>query len=271
MNNRIAKVLGVLAVVGLLASLMPATIAQGASNAQDADGDGTAQVIPGRVGVLFNDGVTDPKATAHEMAREHGFKVVHVFSSALKGFGAKDVPAGRIKALRNDPRVIPEGLDPARGHVLGAEALEGGGEDVDHLEAVLAGHLVGGGLGVGDAIVEQDADPARYDLRRAVSIRVLGVASPLSDRRRHEACQQADDRQHAQHFSNPVVHRKASAVLRVIERGSHSFAAHHYTPAAQPTGSPESDTRRSLLAMPRVPPCDSCGRVCCTNVVGASY
>ena len=111
MKNRIAKVLGVLAVVGLLASLIPATIAQGASNAQDADGDGTAQVIPGRVGVLFNAGVTDPRATANEMARQHGFKVVHVFSSALKGFGAKDVPAGRIKALRNDPRVQLVALD----------------------------------------------------------------------------------------------------------------------------------------------------------------
>ena len=53
MKKRVA-VLGVLAVMGLLASLIPAAIAMGA----DADGAGEAQVIPGRVGVLFKDSVT---------------------------------------------------------------------------------------------------------------------------------------------------------------------------------------------------------------------
>ena len=106
MKKRVA-VLGVLAVIGLLASLIPAAIAQGA----DADGAGEAQVIPGRVGVLFKDSVTDPRATANEMARQHGFQVAHVFTAALKGFAGKGVPEGRIRALERDPRVRLVALD----------------------------------------------------------------------------------------------------------------------------------------------------------------
>ena len=107
-------------------------------------------------------------------------------------------------------------------------------------QAVLAGHLVGGGLGVGDAIVEYHNITARYDLGLAS---VLGVASPLSDRRRDEACQQADDRQHAQHFSNPAIHRKTSAILRIIKRVSPlMILTLFYNTSSTAPGFPADDT-----------------------------
>jgi subtilisin len=44
-------------------------------------------------------------AVANEMARDQGLGVSHVYGHALNGFAAQ-VPAGRLNALQNDPRVL---------------------------------------------------------------------------------------------------------------------------------------------------------------------
>ena len=103
------KRLGLIAVLAVM-SIGAFTVSP-VFGAADADGAGEAQVIPGRVGVLFKDSVADPRATASEMARQHGFKVAHVFTAALKGFAGKGVPEGRIRALERDPRVRLVALD----------------------------------------------------------------------------------------------------------------------------------------------------------------
>lgn len=48
---------------------------------------------------------TDPASVANEMALQHGLAVRHVYRHALTGFAAR-VPAGRLQALANDPRVL---------------------------------------------------------------------------------------------------------------------------------------------------------------------
>ncbi|HEX2187575.1 MAG TPA: hypothetical protein VHG51_01695, partial [Longimicrobiaceae bacterium] len=53
--------------------------------------------------VTFKDGV-DVQSTASEMAREGGFMLRYVRQHAARGFSAV-IPAARIEAVRNDPRV----------------------------------------------------------------------------------------------------------------------------------------------------------------------
>jgi subtilisin family serine protease len=73
--------------------------------AMQVSGAGAAPTTPqGNYIVVFNDSVKDPGSVAGEHARGHGAQVRHVYQSALKGYAAT-VPAGRLNALRNDPRV----------------------------------------------------------------------------------------------------------------------------------------------------------------------
>ena len=54
--------------------------------------------------VSFNDGVTDVRGTATEIARANGFALRHVREFAARGFSAV-IPAARLDAVRSDPRV----------------------------------------------------------------------------------------------------------------------------------------------------------------------
>ncbi|HEX9765636.1 MAG TPA: S8 family serine peptidase, partial [Nitriliruptorales bacterium] len=56
-----------------------------------------------RVIVVLHDG-TDAREAARDAARDYGAEVTFVYEHALSGFAAQ-VPAGRVNALRNDPRV----------------------------------------------------------------------------------------------------------------------------------------------------------------------
>jgi subtilisin family serine protease len=60
--------------------------------------------VPGHYIVVLKDEVPEPGGTAGEMARRHGLAIGHVFKAALKGFSAA-IPAERLRAVENDPRV----------------------------------------------------------------------------------------------------------------------------------------------------------------------
>ncbi|HSH03179.1 MAG TPA: S8 family serine peptidase [Anaerolineae bacterium] len=86
-------------VAGLLAALAlfvfsqqaPATMASG-------------QAVPDQYIIILADDVPAFGA-ANEMAQAHGLGLGHVYGKALNGFSAR-VPAGRLQALQNDPRVL---------------------------------------------------------------------------------------------------------------------------------------------------------------------
>jgi len=59
---------------------------------------------PTRVIVVLRDGAGAPEPTADALGRAHGFAPGHIYKHALRGFAAT-VPAGRLAALRADPRV----------------------------------------------------------------------------------------------------------------------------------------------------------------------
>jgi subtilisin family serine protease len=61
---------------------------------------------PQRYIVVLEDSVTADRvpAVANDMATHHGLALEHVYTQALKGFSAA-IPAQRLDALRNDPRV----------------------------------------------------------------------------------------------------------------------------------------------------------------------
>lgn len=79
----------------------------------------TAQVVPGHYIVVFKDNVADANVAAADIVRAHGFNLTHTYSFALKGFAA-DIPAEKLAALQQDPRVAyvePDLVVTAFGHL----------------------------------------------------------------------------------------------------------------------------------------------------------
>ncbi len=66
--------------------------------------DMSQEHVPGSYIVVLKDDVSDADATGRAMAAQHGLNLTHAYGHALKGFAA-DVPAGRLAALKKDPRV----------------------------------------------------------------------------------------------------------------------------------------------------------------------
>ena len=60
--------------------------------------------VPDQYIVTLDKGV-DPASVANEMAAQHGLGIRHVYRHAIKGFAAR-IPAGRLKVLARDPRVV---------------------------------------------------------------------------------------------------------------------------------------------------------------------
>lgn len=60
--------------------------------------------VPGHYIIVLHDTVTDVDAAANDLAAAHGLGLNHKYSHAIKGFAAT-VPAGRLGALKRDPRV----------------------------------------------------------------------------------------------------------------------------------------------------------------------
>src|SRR5688572_28954446 len=54
--------------------------------------------------IVFNSSVTDARGTAMALEKAHGLQGSFIYEHALKGFAAT-IPAGRLNALKNDPRV----------------------------------------------------------------------------------------------------------------------------------------------------------------------
>ena len=115
----------------LLAALAASPV--GAANGQD--GQIATHII------VFNDGV-DARDAAGSLASAHGLTVNNVYSHALSGMAAV-VPAGRLKALANDPRVafveenqavqafLPTGIDRSDADLNSVSGIAGDGGEVD--------------------------------------------------------------------------------------------------------------------------------------------
>jgi tRNA (guanine37-N1)-methyltransferase len=71
----------------------------------DAVGAAGSDVIPDQYIVVFNDDVADAHEVAAELAHATGALVRFVYTAALKGFAAYNLPAGALARILADPRV----------------------------------------------------------------------------------------------------------------------------------------------------------------------
>jgi subtilisin len=92
----IRRVIGLLAVTGLMVSFLALGPSAGAARNPD--------VIPNQYIITFNDTVPDPPGLARAMAAREGLTLLHTYEHALRGFAAV-VPPGRMAALQTDPNV----------------------------------------------------------------------------------------------------------------------------------------------------------------------
>ncbi|MCH9018112.1 MAG: S8 family serine peptidase, partial [Chloroflexi bacterium] len=126
------SILAIMAAI-LLAALAASPVA-GAAKGQDGP-------IPTHI-IVFNEGV-DARDAAGSLANAHGLSVNNVYTHALSGMAAV-VPAGRLNALANDPRVafveanqvveafdIPTGIERVNALLNTIAAINGDGGEVD--------------------------------------------------------------------------------------------------------------------------------------------
>ncbi|MDF1504145.1 S8 family serine peptidase [Roseisolibacter sp. H3M3-2] len=64
----------------------------------------SAAVITGEWIVVFTDDVRDPEGTARQLVAANGGRLLHAYSTALRGFAAS-LPAPAVEALRRNPNV----------------------------------------------------------------------------------------------------------------------------------------------------------------------
>ncbi len=64
-----------------------------------------SQTIPGQYIVILHDDIPNPQSVANDMAKEHGFKVSHVFSSAIKGFTIQVQNDNALNKIQRNPNV----------------------------------------------------------------------------------------------------------------------------------------------------------------------
>jgi len=62
------------------------------------------EVVPGQYIVVFSDGVADPGSVATALVRSLGGTMLHIYTSAIKGFAAR-LPTGAADALQQNPLV----------------------------------------------------------------------------------------------------------------------------------------------------------------------
>ncbi len=62
------------------------------------------EVVPGQYIVVFSDGVADPGSVATALVRSLGGTMLHIYTSAIKGFAAR-LPTGAVDGLRQNPLV----------------------------------------------------------------------------------------------------------------------------------------------------------------------
>ncbi len=88
----------------MLSATTASSFAQGTSPMGPSHRFSDPQPVAGQYIVVFNDPVSNPRALSAQLAQQNGGRLLHSYSSALKGFAAVLSPAA-VQALRNNPNV----------------------------------------------------------------------------------------------------------------------------------------------------------------------
>jgi subtilisin family serine protease len=151
----------------------------------------------------------DPAAVASEHAVRHGAEVGFVYESALRGYAAR-LPAGRVAALRQDPRVAFVSEDrPVRALVQSVPT------GVQRILASASSSAAGdgrGSVGVGVAVLDTGIDVRHPDLYVAGGVNCLGG-------RRYD-----DDNGHGTHVAGIIAARDNNRGVVGVAPGAPLYA-----------------------------------------------
>ena len=143
-------------------------------------------VVPGQYIVVLNDNIADVDGVANEMAQAHGLGLLDKYEHALKGFAAT-VPASRLNALKNDPRVAFVSQDrlvfanakPGQDVSQAAQITPTG---INRVDAELNSNK---GAGIGVAVIDTGIDLVHPDVTGNLAAQsktcVLGTRSAKDD------------------------------------------------------------------------------------------
>ncbi len=135
--------------------------------------------------VTFKDGV-DVQSTAREMANETGFMLRFVREHAARGFSAV-IPASKIDAIRNDPRVAIVEQDMVLSLPVHANAPPGGGGSTGQSTPWGITRIGGAGDGTGKTawVIDSGIDLAHADLNTTRNCHVYYAGTSPNDGNGH--------------------------------------------------------------------------------------
>ena len=128
--------------------------------------------VPDQYIVVFKDQVADADVTTNELVKKHGLKHLQTYRHVLSGFAAR-IPASRLKALKDDPRVAfisedrivtafdqGEAMGPKKNSrpVPPAQKLPTG------IDRINAENKINNGTGINVAIIDTGIDYTHPDL-----------------------------------------------------------------------------------------------------------
>ena len=121
MRQTILLVFPMLLAVVLVGGMAPAqTLPEGTQNPVEG------RVIPGEYIVVLEEDAPAAARAANDLAPRYGLEIQRTYQSALEGFAAR-IPAGRVEAVKADPRVLfvsPNRVFHAVSHRQAAEPVE---------------------------------------------------------------------------------------------------------------------------------------------------
>ena len=123
------------------------------------------RIIPGEYIVVLKEDAPTAARAANELAPRYGLEIQRTYRSALEGFAAR-IPAGRVEAMKTDPRVLF--VSPNR--VFHAVSYRQAADPVERIGGRQSSTRSGNGNGrvrAGIAVLDTGIDPRHRDLNVA--------------------------------------------------------------------------------------------------------
>ena len=165
MRRTILLVFWMFLAVILIGEMAPAQTLPGETPGEPQAQPVEGQIIPGEYIVVLKEDAPASARAANELAPRYGLDIQRTYQSALKGFAAR-IPAGRLEAVKADPRVLFVSQNRVF-HVVSHRQVADPVERIGGRESSARSGNGAGRVRAGVAVLDTGIDPRHRDLNVA--------------------------------------------------------------------------------------------------------